>query len=116
MNIYPSKKPLAFAAAVEGLVVLMVIGGVIWFKKTDNLLMIAGPVLVLFSAIYGAIALRLKATKLTITDSQLSLEQGLVGKDKRAFDLTKIQDVRSEQSIVDRMLGMGTVIHDYLTR
>jgi uncharacterized membrane protein YdbT with pleckstrin-like domain len=52
---------------------------------------------------------RLNLTRLTIAPPQLNIESGLLTKTQRSFDLSKIQDVRVEQSFGERLLGMGTI-------
>ena len=54
-------------------------------------------------------AMRLNLTKLTIAPPQLNFESGLLTKTQRSFNLSKIQDVRVEQSIAERIFGIGTI-------
>lgn len=106
--IYPSSKPLIALAGIEavllaGILALLLYQGLnpVWYVL---------PVVVLTSALMGAMALRARSRKLTVGPHQISLETGLLAKDQRAFDLSKIQDVRSEQSVFERVTGTGTVI------
>ncbi len=45
--------------------------------------------------------------KLTISVEKLIYEEGLLGKSTRTIQLAKVQDVRVDQSLFDRMFGVG---------
>ena len=47
--------------------------------------------------------------KLTIGAERLVYEEGLLGKSTRTIPLAKVQDVRVDQSLVDRVFGVGSV-------
>jgi uncharacterized membrane protein YdbT with pleckstrin-like domain len=49
------------------------------------------------------------ARKLTIGAEKLTYEEGLLGKSTRAIQLAKVQDVRVDQSLFDRLFGVGRV-------
>lgn len=51
--------------------------------------------------------IRRMAHKLTIGAEKLIYEEGLLGKSTRTIQLAKVQDVRVDQSIFDRMFGVG---------
>ncbi|HTP89080.1 MAG TPA: PH domain-containing protein [Bryobacteraceae bacterium] len=51
--------------------------------------------------------LRRMAVKLTIGTEKLTYEEGLLGKSTRTIQLAKVQDVRVDQSLFDRMFGVG---------
>jgi uncharacterized membrane protein YdbT with pleckstrin-like domain len=51
--------------------------------------------------------LRRMAHKLTIGAEKLTCEEGLLGKSTRTIQLAKVQDVRVDQSLLDRMFGVG---------
>ena len=51
--------------------------------------------------------LRRMAHKLTIGTEKLVYEEGLLGKSTRTIQLAKVQDVRVDQSVFDRMFGVG---------
>ena len=52
---------------------------------------------------------RLQFTSLTYDGHSLKYQDGFFAKSTRMLNLTKIQDVRVDQGIMDRMLGIGTV-------
>ena len=51
--------------------------------------------------------LRRLTSKLTVAGDRIRYEAGLVSKTTRTMELTKIQDVRVDQTLVQRMLNMG---------
>lgn len=106
--IQPSKKPLVALAVVEGL--LLAILAAMVFLTEIPLWTVLVPVVLLSSIPYALLALRMAGSQLTIGEHQISQRTGLLAKQERAFDLSKIQDVRSEQSFWQRLMGIGTVI------
>lgn len=52
---------------------------------------------------------RLQMTRLTLENASLKFEDGFVSKSTRMLNLAKVQDVRVNQGLTDRLLGIGTV-------
>lgn len=52
---------------------------------------------------------RLQMTKLALEDQGLRFHDGFLSKSTRMINLSKVQDVRVDQGILDRMLGIGTI-------
>lgn len=108
--IVPSKKPLVGIAVLEAIV--MAGWAFVYFTwipaASQNILYLVAPLL-LFSVVMSGAAMRLNLTKLTIAPPQLNFESGLLTKTQRSFNLNKIQDVRVEQSLGERILGIGTI-------
>lgn len=50
---------------------------------------------------------RLTLTKLVINEDRIRLESGLLSKQMHAIDVSKVHDVRVEQSVRQRVLGVG---------
>ena len=55
-------------------------------------------------------AIRRLATKLTITNDKLYYETGLISKATRIIQIPKIQDVRVNQSMGQRMMNIGDLL------
>ncbi len=53
--------------------------------------------------------LRRRMVKLTILEDRLRYEAGFLSKTTRTMELTKVQDVRVDQTIGQRMLNMGNL-------
>lgn len=52
---------------------------------------------------------RRQSVRLSIRGERLSWESGFFGKSTRTMDLSKVQDVRVEQSMSQRMFGIGSL-------
>jgi uncharacterized membrane protein YdbT with pleckstrin-like domain len=53
--------------------------------------------------------LRRLAVKLTVSSDKLRFETGFLAKSTRTIQLAKVQDVRVDQSLKQRMFGVGTL-------
>jgi uncharacterized membrane protein YdbT with pleckstrin-like domain len=53
--------------------------------------------------------LKVRATRLVITDEEMRLERGLLAKEHREIRLSAIRTVRIDQSFLERMFNVGTV-------
>lgn len=51
-------------------------------------------------------------TTYTITSERLTIHRGLVSRDMRQTRLDRVQNVNSRQSVLERLLGVGTVDFD----
>jgi uncharacterized membrane protein YdbT with pleckstrin-like domain len=69
-------------------------------------------VMVVFALGLGRGMLRRIRTTYTITDRRLTIEQGLLSRAVHEAALDRVQNVASRQSLLERMLGVGTVDFD----
>ena len=53
--------------------------------------------------------IRLQLTRMTLDSQGLKFQDGFISKSTRMVNLSKIQDVRVNQGITDRLLGIGTI-------
>lgn len=53
--------------------------------------------------------IRRQAVKVTISGDKLRYDLGLLGKTTRNIQLSKVQDVRVDQSLAQRILGVGNI-------
>jgi uncharacterized membrane protein YdbT with pleckstrin-like domain len=53
--------------------------------------------------------LRQRSTKVTITGDKLRYESGLLSKTERNIQISKVQDVRVDQSLGQRLMGIGNI-------
>jgi len=65
------------------------------------------PVLYLLWILVRHISLSL--TKLVINEDRIRLESGLLSKQMHAIDVSKVHDVRVEQSVKQRVIGVGNL-------
>ena len=63
------------------------------------------PVLLLFFTLFRHMQRRLE--KITLSGDRLKYESGLFSKSTRTVELEKVQDVRVEQSLTQRMFSIG---------
>jgi membrane protein YdbS with pleckstrin-like domain len=68
--------------------------------------MLLPEVLLVFLAIRH---LRRLATKLTVDGDRLHYEAGIFAKSTRTFELSKVQDVRVDQTLMQRMINVGNL-------
>ncbi|MNV53880.1 Bacterial membrane flanked domain protein [compost metagenome] len=52
---------------------------------------------------------RLNTTTYTITSQRIMVKTGLIGKNVEEIELLRVRDLSVAQSIMDRMLGIGTL-------
>jgi uncharacterized membrane protein YdbT with pleckstrin-like domain len=65
------------------------------------------PAMVLLWTVWRHI--RLRFTTLTVQGGKLRYETGMLSRSTRAMELSRIQDVRVDQTLLQRMLGIGTI-------
>jgi uncharacterized membrane protein YdbT with pleckstrin-like domain len=53
--------------------------------------------------------IKTRATALTVTDSELMYERGILSKDRTAVSLKHVRSVHITQGFVNRILGVGTI-------
>jgi uncharacterized membrane protein YdbT with pleckstrin-like domain len=69
-------------------------------------------VLIAFVAGLVAGAARQRRTTYTITNRRLAIQRGLLSRDVRETRLEKVQNVNAQQTLLERLLGVGTVDFD----
>ena len=69
-------------------------------------------VVVFLAAVLLVGYVRRKRTLYTITSQRLTIRRGLLARDVQETRLDRIQNVNSRQSMLERMLGVGTVDFD----
>ena len=53
--------------------------------------------------------IKTRATALTVTEHEITFEQGILSKDRTGVSLRHVRTVRVTQGFVNRLLGVGTV-------
>jgi uncharacterized membrane protein YdbT with pleckstrin-like domain len=109
ITIYPTAKFLKAGAITAGLifVALEVFCLVSWNATVGSALIMIPPVLILAWPGYRAFKRRL--TKATITSERLRYETGLASKSTRTIQLAKVQDVRVDQKMLQRVFDVGDI-------
>jgi membrane protein YdbS with pleckstrin-like domain len=101
---------IGYAAAVLGAILLTVLLAMISFVDIPwyySLPVALG--LLLIPAYYH---LKRNMVRYTLTDSKIEIDYGLIARTTRNIPLAKIQDVTVSASILQRLLGFGSVVVD----
>jgi uncharacterized membrane protein YdbT with pleckstrin-like domain len=96
-------KPFYWTAAI--------IAGLIFFYSNNTgrdlyVLLIVPALIVAWTLLRH---LRLRYTKLIISGGKIRYETGMFSRDVRTMEVSKVQDVRVNQSLMERLLGLGTI-------
>jgi uncharacterized membrane protein YdbT with pleckstrin-like domain len=104
--IRPTSKFLKAGAALAALVFLgLEIGCVmLWNEQAGPWLMALPPLILLWP---GAKAMRRRFTKAVISGDRLRYETGMAAKSTRNIQLSKLQDVRVDQKLGQRLFNVG---------
>jgi uncharacterized membrane protein YdbT with pleckstrin-like domain len=93
------------AGAIAGIVTRIASGSV-------SVPWVVAVVLIVFVLVLATGLLRRFATTYTITNRRLTIETGLLSRDLHETRLERVQNVNSRQSMLERMLLVGTVDFD----
>ncbi len=104
LTIQPTAKFLRAGFLLTGIaVVLLEIAYVGWWYVSPWLILVP-PLLLLWPASH---AIRRRFTRTVIAGDRLRYETGLTSKSTRTIQLSKIQDVRVDQKLLQRVLNIG---------
>ena len=106
MTIRPSTKMLVVAAVLETILVLAVAFVALTYDTRLWVLLAIPLILSVMSAVRFA---KKRANVIYVTDGKLRYEAGIASKTTRTLELEKIQDVRVDQTLGQRMLGLGSI-------
>jgi membrane protein YdbS with pleckstrin-like domain len=101
---------IGYAAAIVGAILLTVLLAMVRFVEIPwyySLPVALG--LLLIPAYYH---LKRNMVRYTLTDSKIEIDYGLIARTTRNIPLVKIQDVTVSASILQRLLGFGSVVVD----
>ena len=101
---------MKFVYAGYALTLIVIAGGIWWLIQCCQQLPPWTPLTLAALLLWPASrqAGRL-AVKLTVSADKLRYETGMLSKSTRTIQLTKVQDVRVDQSLSQRMFGVGTL-------
>jgi uncharacterized membrane protein YdbT with pleckstrin-like domain len=105
--VHPTRKWLRLQYTT--LFILFCVVVFVWVNFLQNLTawLLLLPALLFLFPITGSIRRRL--TRLTLAGDKLRYESGFLSKTTRTIQLSKIQDVTSQQSLAQRLVGIGTL-------
>lgn len=107
LTIQPTAKFLKAAGILATLIFLALEIGCLWSWNAavgSPLIMVIPLAVLVWPALR---ALRWRLTKTTITGDRLRYETGVASKSTRNIQLSKIQDVRVDQRLAQRLLNVG---------
>ena len=105
MVVKPSSKPILPYYIFSGLVLLAALYPIAEMEYSAY--WIAPAVLIVFYAVIKHISLL--STRLTIDGDNVHLDSGILAKARRSMPLRKLGDVHIEQSLMQRMMGLGNL-------
>lgn len=104
--IRPTAKFLKAGAAVAGLIFIG-LEVLILMSWTGTPLLLFAPLVILLWPAFRA--LERQFTRATITGDRLRYESGVTSKTTRTIQLTKVQDVRVDQGMMQRLFNIGNL-------
>jgi len=104
--VRPTMKFIKAGYAVA--ILLIVAGSVLWYMMHQDPVWVPAVLLLLLLWPLSR-HIRRQMTKVTISADKLRYELGLLGKTTRTIQLAKIQDVRVDQSLMQRIFGVGSI-------
>lgn len=110
-TVTPTKKLITVAALLEFLLLLALVVFYLYYlpESNRNLALVVAPFM-LFGLVQAFLIFRAQSTRMTVTSEQLTLERGMGQKTRQMINLDKVQDITVEQSVFQRMLGIGTIL------
>jgi uncharacterized membrane protein YdbT with pleckstrin-like domain len=108
VTIRPTAKFLKAGTVLAAIVFIgLEIAYLVWWRQqVDTWVMILPPLILLWPLVRWG---RRQTMKTTIAGDRLRYETGLASKSTRTIQLSKIQDVRVEQRITQRIFGVGNL-------
>ena len=106
---HPSWRSI-LAYYLKGLLAALVVAGVGYLL--DGVGLGAGVFLLVIALILAAGFIRRFATVYTITTQRLRIKRGIIARHVQQTDIARVQNVNTNQSVLERMLQVGTVDFD----
>ena len=102
----PRNRPFVFIFNI----ILNIIGFVSAFRFEEQALQITGLVVWIATIVFFLIwFIHTKSTKLSITNTDILLEKGLLSKERREVAIEKVRTVNIKQTFLNRILGVGEI-------
>ncbi|HKR98850.1 MAG TPA: PH domain-containing protein [Candidatus Dormibacteraeota bacterium] len=95
---------------LKGLLIAIVVGVICWL--IDSIGLGAGAAVVVFAVVIVVGFIRRYFTVFTITNQRLRIQRGIVSRHVQQTQIERVQNVNTNQGIIQRMLMVGTVDFD----
>lgn len=106
ITVHPSIKPI-LPHYLLSVVLFMIVVGWLSYSGLPYWWLVILPFLVALWAVAKHITLR--TTRLVIEGDLIKYESGFASKQQRTIVIQKLQDVRVDQSVMERMFGIGSL-------
>src|SRR5580658_8402449 len=97
------------AAYVLCLLLELILGGLWWYFQPDLTFWAVAPIPLVLAVFVVIRHIQRRMAKITISSDRLHYETGLFSKATRTVELIKVQDVRVNQSVTQRIFNTGDV-------
>jgi uncharacterized membrane protein YdbT with pleckstrin-like domain len=95
---------------LKGLVITLVVGAIGY--ALDGIGLAIGTAILVLALVLIAGFIRRFATTYTITEQRLQIKHGIIARHVQQTQLARVQNVNTNQSIIERLLQVGTVDFD----
>lgn len=95
---------------IKGALVALVLAVIAYFAFSTALAVVVFAVVLGIAVLIGLV--KRMSTRYVITSERLHIRHGILSKDTKETRVQRVQNVNTEQSVVDRMLRVGTVDFD----
>ena len=95
---------------LKGDLLAVAVGAVLWFVLSPGAGVAAFVAIAVLAILIGFVQRR--STRYVITDQRLYIRRGLLSRHEQQTRLSRVQDVSTRQSMLERMLQIGTVDFD----
>ena len=95
---------------MKGLVVTIVVGAIGYWL--DGIGLAVGVAILVLALVLIAGFVRRFATRYTITDQRLHIKHGIIARHVQQTRIERVQNVNTNQSVLERVLKVGTVDFD----
>ena len=106
---HPSWRSI-LAYYIKGLLITLAVAAVAYLA--DGIGLSVGTAFLVLALVLIAGFVRRFATKYTITDQRLHIKHGIIARHVQQTQLARVQNVNTDQSILERLLQVGTVDFD----
>jgi uncharacterized membrane protein YdbT with pleckstrin-like domain len=106
---HPSWRSI-LAYYIKGAIGALIVGAIGFLL--DGIGLAIGLFVLVFALILVAGFLRRFATVYTITNKRLRIKHGIIARHVQQTDIERVQNVNTDQSVLERMLQVGTVDFD----
>lgn len=105
--IHPTRKWLRIQYTTAFIIACVAVFIINNYTNVENEAVLAIPALLFLYPMFGS--LRRRFTRIRISEDRLRYETGLLTRSTRTIQLSKIQDVCVDQTMLQRLMGIGTL-------